>query len=417
LLFLAFSGTFSVSAGGRYHFFYGKVVNKESGVGISNVNISFEGLTTGSVTDRKGEFSVYIDTLPLIMILSHLGYETKRVYLDKTSFSLAVELSPEVMELPEVEIRSSQAAEAVLKGSAFSVLDYEPDSGNVCLLVSRFRTNDAILLLRSGPGDTLAMKVLSGINPKKLFRDCLGNIHVVTGDSVYQVFHTGSSLRLIYPVTVKKFNTLLLDCVLSTPTLLFYKKPIEHGLGMSFFTINRLTRERQVISSVSDSARLTMAKRTPGDWNLLLRTRIPEGKDDFVAWSFVHKILYRPLSSCLFQVDKSICVLNTSDRTIEFYQQDGTYSSKLLINVKGVSEGKWSGEICTDGVTSKVYTTFFRNGEYTLYHLNLNNGNLVSPVRIEKLFPDKIRIHNGFIYYLYREEGSGVNVDLYRQKL
>ena len=272
-------------------------------------------------------------------------------------------------------------------------------------------------MLRTGPGDTLAIKVLSGINPRKLFRDCLGNIHVITGDSVFQICHRGTSLQLLYPVSLKKFRSLLADCVLSTPDLLFYKKTIEHDLGMSFFTVNRLTRERQLISSVKDSAKLMMAKKNPGDWNLLLRKRIPEGREDFVAWSYVHKILYRPLSSCLFKVENTVCVLNTSEHTVESYKPDGTYSSKLLINIKNETSGKWSGELYIDEITSRVYTTFFRNGSYTLYRLNMNTGNLVIPVPVEKLFPDKILIHNGFLYYLYREEGAGINVDLYRQKL
>jgi hypothetical protein len=408
----------SVSGQGKYHFFYGKVQNKLTEGAISNVNLTFEGLATGSVTDRKGEFSVYLDTLPVIMVLSHIGYETKKVFLDNTSFSLLIEMVPEIRELKEVEVKgNSREAEPIFKGNAFSVLDYEPDSGNIYILVSRFRTNDVVLLLRSWYGDTIASKTLTEINPKKLFRDCLGNIHVMTSDSVYQIFHQREKLHLIYAVQLKKFKSLLADCVLSTPELLFYKKPIEHDLGMSFFTINRTTRERQTISSVKDSSKLQMAKKNPGDWNLLLRKRIPEGKEDFVAWSYVHKILYRPMSSCLFRIANSICMLNISEQTIEFYQPNGTYSSKLLINIKSINEGKWSGILYIDELTLKVYTTFFKNGEYTLYRLNLNTGNLVMLVPIKKLFPDKILIHNGFAYYLYREEGSGTNVDLFRQRL
>jgi hypothetical protein len=109
--------------------------------------------------------------------------------------------------------------------------------------------------------------------------------------------------------------------------------------------------------------------------------------------------------------------LNTSEHTIEFYQPDGTYSSKLLINIKKINEGKWSGELYIDNLTAKVYTTFFRNGSYSLYLLNLNTGTLTFIIPIEKLFPDKIYIQGGFVYYLYREDGEGTNVDLFRQKL
>jgi hypothetical protein len=403
---------------GKYHFFYGKVQNKYTSIGIYNVNITFEGLKTGSVTDKKGAFSVYIDTLPVIMVLSHIGYETKFVFLDNTSFSLIIDMVPQVKELREVEIKGSEMnADPVVKASAFSVLDYEPDSGNVYMLISRFRTNDVLLVLLSGSGDTIARRVCTEFSPRKLFKDCLGYIHILANDSAYQIFHSGNNLLLLYSTTLKRFKNLLSDCVLSTNDLLFYKKTIEHDQGVSYFTVKRIARERQNLSTIKDSSKLMMAKKNPGDWNLLLRKRIPEGREDFVSWSYVHKILYRPLSSCLFKIESQICVLNTSEHTIEFYQPNGTYSSKLLIKVNKSIEGKWSGELYIDEISSKVYTTFFKNGEYEVYRLNLNTGELIRRAKIDKLFPDKVCIHNGFIYFLFRENGVSMNVDLYRQKL
>lgn len=415
-LFLIFSGI-GTQGQGTYRFFYGKVINSITEAPIPDVNLRFETLKTGTVTDKKGDFSVYIDSVPVIMVVSHLGYETRKIYLDNTSYSLMIEMTPSVQQLSEVEITALGTAEPLSRPRTTTVLDYEPDSGYVITLSTRLRTNDDLLVFRKGEGDTLAVRSMSGSNARRLFRDCLGNIHLVTRDSVFQLFRTGDSITLLYGVTIKRFNALLADCVLSTEELLFFKKTEKHELGISYFTVNRTSHERQVISSMNDSARLRMAKKNPGDWNLLLRKRVPEGREDFVTWSYVHKILYRPLSSSLFKAAGYICALNSSDHTIEFYRPDGSYSSKLLINITNGEEGKWCGEVYPDGMTCKVYTAFSRNGYYTLYRIDLNTGELKRCAAIEKVYPDKIRVQNGFVYYLCREPGENRTVDLYRQRL
>ena len=56
----------------HYRFYYGKVFMSDSRGPLANVNISFEGSKLWSVTDQKGAFSFYIDTIPIFMIVSHI---------------------------------------------------------------------------------------------------------------------------------------------------------------------------------------------------------------------------------------------------------------------------------------------------------------------------------------------------------
>ena len=88
----------------------GKVQDSETYEAIPNVNISFSRTKLGCATDKNGEFSVVIDSLPVYMIISHLGYETRRIWLEKSSTSSGINilLKPAVRMLEEVEIKSSR---------------------------------------------------------------------------------------------------------------------------------------------------------------------------------------------------------------------------------------------------------------------------------------------------------------------
>ena len=98
--------TFSLSAQRNNYYFYGKVLNRETHREISDVNIRFTGTSLGTSTNSKGVFSFFIDTIPVYMTVSHLGYETQRIWLDNSSASMMILLQPQTTMLHEVEIKA-----------------------------------------------------------------------------------------------------------------------------------------------------------------------------------------------------------------------------------------------------------------------------------------------------------------------
>jgi hypothetical protein len=406
-----------VTAQHHHYFFYGSVQDELTRKPISNVNIFFEKIHTGTTTDEKGEFSFYIDSIPAMMLISHLGYQTKKIVLDKTSFSLIVILSPQIQALREVVITAKSEYEAFFKDRRFSVLDYDIDSGKVVLIIFPEKLTKAELICKNQKGDTVARSGSLPFIPRKLFRDCLGFLHLLGNDSAYQVFITKDNIELIYPVPIGKFNHVLRDCVLSTDELLYFKKSGNQGLGVDFYSIDRKSLKKQFISSFGDSVRMKMLRRNPEDLSMLMRSTIPDSREDFVNYSYAKKILYRPISSYLYHIGNYICIFNTTDATIEFHLPDGSYSYKLKLDIEKNTSGKWSKEILTDDTGKKAYTTFFRNGECLLYRIDLNNGELHHTLSLFQSYPEKLNILNGYIYYLYSAPGTEGNKALYRQKM
>jgi hypothetical protein len=413
LLLLIFS---TVSDAQRhYNFFYGKVLDQRRGTGIPNVNFSFTGSRLGAISDKKGEFSFFIDTIPVTMIVSHVGYTTKRVLLDTTSYSLNLYLEPEIRELKEVEIRAS-VHEPFFKDDQFAVKDYEIDSGKVYLLVYRYYLSRAEVICKSEAGDTLARSAVLPFIIRTLLKDCLGYLHVLSHDSVFQLFRKDSVVHLIHPESAEKFEKILLNCVASTEQILYFKKHIELGTGIEFYGIDRKSRDRIRLSTVRDEQKAKMLRRNPDDLYLML-SGIPDDLDLFVNWNWTHKILYRPVKSALYKIGDFICIFNIPERQIEFYDMKGAYSYKIALKIDEKIEGRWSDEIVVDEVTGKAYTTFMRNGIFILYGIDLNTGALKKRLTFFHPYPEKIRIYNDFVYYLYDVPGTDDNKMLYRQKL
>jgi len=398
-----------------FNFFYGKVLDQTKRTGISNVNFSFIGSRLGAVSDNKGEFSFFIDTLPVTMIVSHVGYITKKVWLDTTSYSMTLYLEPQIKELQEVEIKAG-VHEAFFKDDQFAVKDYEIDSGKVYLLIYRFYLSRAELICKSQKGDTLAKFDNLPFFIKILIKDCLGYIHVSSHDSIFQIYLDKNKIQLIHPESIEKYEKILSNCLTSTEEILYFKNQTDLGAGMEYFGVNRKSKERQSLSTVRDEKKAKMMRLNEDDLSLL-QSGIPDNRESFVTWNYVHKILYRPIGSALYKIGSFICIFNIPEKQIEFYDHNGAYSYKLELKIDEKIEGKWSNEIIVDEFLSKAFTTFIKNGIYFLYEINLNTGGLKKVLTIFHAYPEKLRIYNGYVYYLYDLPGSPDNKMLFRQLL
>lgn len=397
-------------------YFYGKVIDRETRAPVSSANITFSGTGLGSTTNGRGEFSFFIDTIPVYMTVSHLGYEPQRIWLDNTSPSITVMLNLQAQMLKEVEIKAVNEPVLFFKDTQYSVLDYALDGNQVYILIYRFRRAESELLCLSLSGDTASWSGALLFRPEKLFHDCMGHIHILGHDTVYQVFRDSSTLHLIYPAGIDRFRNTLSDCVASSGDLLFFRKESRDQLGVEFYTINRLTSERQHLTNANDEEKMKMLRLNPDDNSLMMMSRLPDGREAFQEYSWM-KILYKPNTSTLHKIDDILCVFNTADYTLELYTLGGEFTSKLKMQVQDTRDGRWTTEIYIDEIDNKTYTSFLKNGRMTLYRIDLNNGNLKRIATTPHMFPQKVNVHSNFLFYLYDLPGEGDNKHMFRQKL
>ncbi len=398
--------------------FKGKVLDKETRVAIPRVNISIEGSRRGCSTNQNGEFSIVIYTRPVFINVSHLGYETQKLWLDSATNSMTILLNPFNQTLQEVEIVAKNKPEPFFKDNKYSVLDYKVVNDLVYLLIYRFRYNRSELLLKSVSGDTVARSGIFPFRPTGLFHDCLGNVHVLSNDSAYQVYNEKEVLRLYSAVDINRFRSILADCVTSTDSLLFFRKESPDQLSVEFYQVDRHNSKKQLLCAVGDDEKLKMLRRNPEDYQFLLMQTPPRNQDYILTWQWLKKIIYRTNASSLQRIGDFLCVFNTSDFTIEVYTMRGELTSKLKMPVHDIHEGSWTTEIYIDNIDHKAYTSFLtKGGNFTLYRINLNTGELKRILSADHGFPQKVSIHHNFLYYVYDTPGEGDNQRLYRLKL
>lgn len=419
--------------------FRGKVLDHTTYAAIRGANITVEGTRRGCSSDAEGNFTMTVYTRPVYVRVSHVGYETQRIWLEQGTNAITILLNPATQSLPDVEIRAVNDPVPWFKDRRYAVLDYEVAGEKVFLLVYPFSMKKAELVCRSFSGDTLARPEPLPFKPASIFRDCLGNVHVLSGDSVYQVCHDGNRTKLCYVTGLGKFREILADCVTSTDSLLYFRKESADQLSAEYYQVDRCTHRRDLFAALGDEEKERMKRRNPGDYELLTMRDPPRNPEKALTWQWLKKVVYQTDQSSLHRVGDQLCMINPVDQTILLYTLSGTFNAKLKMTIhrKGQPPAvaatktgpvppagfppeelrRWTREIYADPVANQLYTSFVHGGTYTLYRIDLNTGILRPTLSTRHAYPQKLQVYDRHLFYMYDLPGEGDNRHLFRQKL
>jgi len=395
----------------------GQVIDGQNGQGLRNVNISLAMSTFGAVSGTGGDFDLVTDTLPANLVFSHIGYKTKRVWVEKDVRDLVVILDPDVKMLQEVEVLDKTVAYPFFKDEKYSVMDYEVDQDLIYLLIYKFRKSRSELLCKTLSGDTLVPACPIHFKPTGLFLDCLGYLHILSKDSIYQVYLGRDSIQLTHRYSLDRFHDRLENCVASSDNYLYFKKKSPDKLRVDFIKIDRKTHKKEYIASAQDDVMLNVLRDNPADYYYLLNESIPDGRESFVDYAWVRKILYKPNAAVMVRLGDSLCVFNTANGSLEIYNLDGQLFSEGVIPLALRDQRIWSKEIYVDSKTGLVYTSFLKNGVATLFWIDVSSYVRYRVMDISHPFPEKIRVHGDYLFYMYDVSGEGDNKMLFKQKL
>ncbi len=399
------------------HVISGKVLAEESFAPVAYVNISIFGTNTGCATDVNGEFAVKADTLPGYLVISHVGYETLRIWLEHAVEGMSILLKPAVKMLNEVEVRSKSEVVPFFMDDNYTVLDYEVRNTLVYLLIYRYGLARPELICKSVNGDTVAVSGRLPFKPVSLFSDCLGYLHVLSADSAYQVFADINTIIFPFRTPLNRFFNTMSDCIASGEDWLYFREESVDKLVVNFYRIHRKTGTKEFLATASDDESLKYLRKNPGDYYFLAMDSLPATPDEIVSYTWVRKILYQPNASVLKKLGDTLALFNTAKFTLNIYNTDGKRLAIYAMPIDQMSGEKWQHEIILDELTRQPFTTFLKGGKMKVYRIDLTSGKLIYKLTTGFVFPEKLRIDNGYLYYMYNQPGINDTKKVYRQKI
>ncbi|QSE95970.1 carboxypeptidase-like regulatory domain-containing protein [Fulvivirga lutea] len=103
ILFIFFAFTLSTSAFTQNKI-HGRVLDKETGEAIKNVNIVIAGTTNGTITNSNGEFHLDLKENKAQLVLSHLTYQKLNIVLNSKKKVQNIELNKATYQMEVIDI-------------------------------------------------------------------------------------------------------------------------------------------------------------------------------------------------------------------------------------------------------------------------------------------------------------------------
>lgn len=413
LVFLLFFSTavFAQQAKGRVS---GRVIDAETNLPVAHVSIGVAGSLAGTLSDSTGSFHLNFKG-PATLYFHMLGYQSQTLPIDPSQKEpLTVRLVPKSNQLSEVVIHASPV-EVVSKSKRYSVLDYSFVQEGILLIVY-VDPRKAKLLLLSRDLDTLAIRGLPA-EPNRLFKDCLGNVHVVGSDSLYQVSYSQHKLNLLLPKSIGDLENILLPCVAQDSSNVYViekygSRLLDVGLGsmiktgaltLSYTCIQKKSHARTRFVTIADEKKLEMSQDEDAHQAMKASLNMKGTCGDRL---FAETVLYTEVYAPLILVGNRLFVFDlVNDRLRRF---DHALALKQELPLSFHRDLHFQNDVQADIETQRIYAIFETNGITELKEISLNSGEAIASHKIPGPFATKVKVLGNYIYFIQKDkDGDG----------
>jgi hypothetical protein len=133
---------------------------------------------------------------------------------------------------------------------------------------------------------------------------------------------------------------------------------------------------------------------------------------------FTQDILYRPVYAPFFIKNDTLLIFDQYKSYLFRHDQSHALIDSVYVNYYKNPKGeKWEQPLMRDEITGEIYSLYNKGGYYYLRQLNTQTGLLTTVTRISHQFVHHLKVHNGFVYYVYRPFESAQRKFLYREKI
>ncbi|MBX7050941.1 MAG: carboxypeptidase-like regulatory domain-containing protein [Flavobacteriales bacterium] len=133
---------------------------------------------------------------------------------------------------------------------------------------------------------------------------------------------------------------------------------------------------------------------------------------------FANSIYYHPLNAPMFLQDDTLTMFDHHHDQLIRFNKIGEPIDSAQIRYHLIKKPfKWSEKVLRDKETRKFYTYFMANGMTDIMQINVESGTTGKATRLTYPHIEKIRIRNGWAYYVYRPFESLQTRFLYRERI
>ncbi len=384
-------------------------------------------------TDKNGNFSIkYHVGQDDSLKFQHVGFDdyslvvTSRMVRRAKDGIINVDLT-----LPEKEglviVVHANVPDTLFGTQEYSVADFEFDkSGQVILLTYEKNLNKGSVLRLLDSTSTVVDSYYVTGDAVELRTDFRGNTHLITEEQVFLIYVNKNRLTVYLEDRDYYFRYVspLIDTIGDN---IYFSNYSDVYPAFDYLEFNRRDSAYKNIIKVEDTLMMELYR---SEFKYVdVRTKIwahdkqlETGIDKEIwvgATVFTKSLYYEPLYAPLFKVgEDSIFVFDHYKNLLFKYSPTGGFSDSLRISYHRDSrKSGWEQPLLQDRENDNIYGTFQRSGFTYLSEIDCCTGAIRKSFRLHFKYVERIRIIDGYVYYVYRPFESVQKKYIYREKL
>jgi hypothetical protein len=388
----------------------GKVVDAANQAPLAFSAVMLKGSFTSTETNAAGEFTITVNDKNHTLIIFQYGYDTKEQMVSAAEQKdLLISLQAKAYNLTEIVVRDKRT-DTLQAGNHTEYLSFEFYDNFLVALVNKGRRYNMVQLLDESGKVIREYKAPEGVHA--LFKDCLGNVQLLSADSSYQFYYNYEMIELLKPYSLELFARTLRPCQCISGDTYYFKEVTYKNLKNTYYMINRRDLQKKMLFTQVENTDAITAFNTDYDLNYFLgerrkgfsygmsveemKLRIDELRNDLpLTTEYLFKL--NPIKSDIVKLDSSLLVVDYTHRLLYKHHASGALLKTDSLSLKGVSPF-----VVQDADLQKLYFVKESNGQMSLHEYKNRFANSKALIIEGYRFIRNVRCRNGTLYFLNR---------------
>jgi hypothetical protein len=413
-------------------FIKGKVTEQGSDKTIENVSIRISNSPYSATTNKIGEFDLTVPKRANYkFIFQHLSYQSfiKEVKTTNSdTIRVIISLQQRSNLLDSISVYAIHKPETLVGKPNYSIFDFDFYEDKLILLTAQSSLTKAQIQLSTYEGKIISSADIpkQAGEAKHFFHDYEGYTDVICNDSVFRLDVLNTEL-LLYPVAQKDFSQFIEPIADSANGHLYYHDNWKNYPLFNYYYLKTNDSLNHLLSTITNSDLMKLYNLEyyylPPRMKLEARRMAQYYKTDkhivaALMSGFTQSMYYEPLYAPIFILKDTICIFNHHNDLLYHYNKQHQLIDSVSIAYHHPKNWReWKKQLFVDEISNKIYAFFSKDGHHYLKQINYQTGKEISTYKLKHHSAEKIKIKDGYVYYVYRPFDSTQERFLYRERL
>ncbi len=410
---------------------YGKVYesNSNSNEAIVNAAVTILNSNYGINTKKDGTFRITIPRKKKYSVLvSRVGFSklVKEVNVRDNQDSVYIAVSLSVAMLDTISVFATLKPDTLVGSPKYSIYDFDFYEDKYILLTAEKNLTKAELKLADVTGKIITTYAVpkEGGEAKEFYKDYMGFTNLVCKNQIYRItmYHDRFVLMALDITDVNTFIKPIIDTI--NGKLIFTDYWKDYPL-FNYYSHNQKDSSKKLIHTVEDPELMhaynfeyyalppklkVEARKLANEYNTNKHIAA------VMLTGFTHSLFYEPLYAPLYIITDTITVFDHYKDLLFHISRNGEKIDSIKISYNHPKNWKeWKNKMLKDDIENTVFAVYEKNGHKYLKQISTSNGKALGKYTLQFHSADKLKIYNGYVYYIYRPFESTQQKFFYRE--